>query len=120
MENKLLDVARGLGRTLGINFHDDLSIIEEFEKVKDQKIFFNTLIRSMFKLYKISINNTTKKEIIPIREEIMSFLLEKIEGEKQFEIFKDIVLAFMLTSALEKNTRRPEMRNGSGTVTAIS
>jgi len=120
MENKLLDVAKGLGRTLGVNFHDDIAIIEEFEKVKDQKAFFHTLIRGMFRLYKISLNNTNKKEIIPIKEEIMIFLLEKIDGEKQFEIFKDIVLAFMLTAAIEKNTKKLETRATSTTVSAIS
>lgn len=118
MENRLLDVAKGLGRTLGINFYDDIAMIEEFEKVKDQKAFFNILIKGMFRLYKISASNN-KKEIIPIKEETMSFLLEKIDGEKQFEVFKDIVLAFMLTAAIEKNTRKPEVR-ASTTVSAIS
>lgn len=120
MENKLLDVAKGLGRTLGVNFHDDAAIIDEFEKVKDQKTFFNILIRGMFKLYRISINNTSRKEIISIREETMSYLLEKIDGEKQFEVFKDIVLAFMLTAAIEKNTKKSELRSGTTTVTAIN
>lgn len=119
MEPRLLDVAKGLGRALGTNFHSDMEIIDEFEKVKDQKSFFSILIGGMFKLYRVSVNNVNKKEIIPIKEEIMSFLLEKIDNEKQFEIFKDIVLAFMLTAAIEKNTRKMESRSTT-TITAIN
>lgn len=120
MEPRLIDVAKNLGKSLGVNFHNDPDIIDEFEKVKDQKTFFSILLGGMFKLYRISVSSSNKKEIIPIREETMSYLLEKIDGEKQFEIFKDIVLAFMLTAAIEKNSRKAEITRSNTTITAIN
>lgn len=119
METRLLDVAKNLGRTLGGNFYSDPDIVEEFQKVKDQNTFFNTLITGMFKLYRNSLNGSGKKDLIPIKEETVSYLLEKIDGEKQFHIFKDIVIAFMLTAALEKSSRYNEPKIINKSINAI-
>jgi len=120
MEPRLMDVAKNLGKCLGVNFYNDPEIIDEFEKVKDQKGFFNILITGMFKLCRSSISSVGRRDIIPIKEETMSFLLEKIEGEKQFEVFRDIVLAFMLTAAIEKNVRKQDNIRPNNNIAAIN
>jgi len=112
LEDKLRADLRALGTTIGGTFNKDVTLISKLFNISSVSAFREALNVVMFRLYKLSTGDSSKKAI-PVRQERVEHILTQLKEENYKEI-AETLSTYVCLSAYNANVFESKSDNEGG------